>query len=405
MRGAIAYVGADKQIHLIGADGTGDRQLTLSPGSNPLLWGQPGLRPTSHTWPGWSPDGQRLICFELPDGEDLSDPVRVQVLDVDGLRQQELLSISGRLPVYAAWSPTGDGALILSQEQDHLSLGWVALDRPGELRLIEEGAPLFFSWHPHPGRVLIHVGEVHRGAGPRGRLVVRDVRGRQPDELLPQHPGNYCVPIPAGDHLVQVDTSTPDRPGEVNRLLRTRLDGSEPRALLEFSGLGAIVPAPERGAVIFSAAPDGESTPYRGATLIPLDGGGPRRLMDQDCLAFFWSPIGALVYARVLPEANCLSWSCVLPGGEPRELARFWPSREMLFYLHFFDQFSRSHSLLSPDGSTLVFCGRLLGGGDALPGRPGSDGEGSRVLLADIVSGELRAIARGSSACFSPVSR
>lgn len=415
MQHQIAYVGEDNQIHTVGADGGGHHQLTMSLGSNPLLtWGQPDLSATAHTWPTWSPDGQRLICFELPGGEDVSGPVRVQVVDIDGLRQVEMLSVSGRLPIYAAWDPAGDGAAILFQDQDYLVLGWARPDQPGELRILEEGAPLFFNWHPHRGRVLIHVGEVNHGPSPaqRGRLVIRDVDGRQPDELLPQRPGNYCVPILVGDRLVQVDTTTPDNPGAVNRLLSTNLDGTDERSLLEFSGLGALIPVPGRSAVVFSAAPDGESTPYRGATLIPLDGGPLHRLMEDDCLAFFWSSIGALIYARVLKEENCVTWNRVYPGDEPQEIARFWPSREMLFYLHFFDQFSQSHRLLSPDGARLVFCGRLIGGDDevldapARAGRPGSRSEdASRVLVADVLSGKVQAIARGSFACFSPVSR
>ena len=418
----IAYVGGDNQIHTVASDGTSHTQLTLSLGANPLLtWGQPALEETAHTWPTWSPDGQRLICFELPDGDDVSGPVRVQVVEADGLRQIEMLSISGRLPIYAAWNPDGEGAAILLQDEEQLVLGWARPDEPGRLRILEEGAPLFFSWHPSEGRVLIHVGESSGGRTP-GRLIVRDVGGQLPDELLPQRPGNYCVPILVGDRIVQVDTTTPDNPGAVNRLLNTGLDGSDEKNLLEFSGLGALSSVPGRDAVVFSAAPNGEGTPYRGATLIPLDGGPLNRLMEEDCLAFFWSvAAGALIYARVLKEENCVTWNRVVPGGAPEEVARFWPSREMLFYLHFFDQFAQSHSLLSPDGGRLVFCGRLLDGDDEPPEHPGpawsvsttgieeNGEETSRVLVADLTKTPVgpvavRAIASGSFACFSPVS-
>ena len=418
----IAYVGVDNQIHTVAPDGSAHAQITLSPGANPLvMWGQPALEETAHTWPTWSPDGQRLICFELPDGDDVSGPVRVQVVDADGVRQIEMLSISGRLPIYAAWAPDGAGAAILLQDDEQLVLGWARPDTPGHLRILEEGAPLFFNWHPSDGRVLIHVGEASGGQLP-GRLIVRDVGGKAPDELLPQHPGNYCVPLLVGERIVQVDTTTPDNPGAINRLLSTSLDGSDEKTLLEFSGLGALSNVPGRDAVIFSAAPNGEGTPYRGATLIPLDGGALHRLMEEDCLAFFWSEAaGALIYARVLKAQNCVTWNRVVPGDEPEELARFWPSREMLFYLHFFDQFARSHSLLSPDGERLVFCGRLLDGDDEAPEHPGpawsvstagaseSGNDTSRVLVAELTGASgtpaaVRAIAAGSFACFSPVS-
>jgi hypothetical protein len=402
LNGRIAYVGTDHQIHLIDADGGDYRQITLSLGDNPLLlWGRPSMPSSAHTWPTWSPDGRRLICFELPGGDDVSGPILVQVIDADGVRQVQMLAISGRLPIYAAWSPDGAGAAILLQEEDHLALGWASPDNPGRLRILEEGSPLFFSWHPTDHRPLIHVG----GLTGRSRLIYRDVSGGLPDEVLPQLPGNYCVPIVVGDRLVQVDRSR-----SVNRLVSTDLSGEDERLLLEFTGLGALAPAPGEDAVVFSAAPGGEGHPYRGATLLYLDGRPPARLTEDDCFAFFWSrALSALIYARVLNEERCVTFNRCDVGGEPEEIARFWPSREMQFYLRFFDQFIMSHSLLSPEGDVLVFSGRLIGADEDPPRsrRHGSEprGDDPHILVADLRRrGEIHPIASGSFACFSPVS-
>ena len=43
--------------------------------------------------------------------------------------------------------------------------------------------------------------------------------------------------------------------------------------------------------------------------------------------------------------------------GKSTALSIFFPSRDMIYYLNFFDQFARSHSLWSPDGHYLAFAG------------------------------------------------
>ncbi|MCB9758321.1 MAG: PD40 domain-containing protein [Alphaproteobacteria bacterium] len=386
----IAYTGPDRQLHLIGADGRDATQLTLDLSRNPLLvWGRPELSSSAWSWPSWSPDGQRIACFELPDGDDVSRPARVHVLDTDGVRQIELVSLSGRIPIYCFWRPDGQGLAILMQSEDQLVLGYAALDQPGQLRILEEGVPLFFAWAPDGRRVLIHTGVLNQPGS--SRLVMRDSQGRMPDEILPQTPGNFCTPVFVGRRLVQVE-----RRGTVNRLLVSDEAGGGARSLLEFQGLGAVVPVPGSRRVAFSAAPAGQGSPYRGVTLVDVETGALQRLTEDDCLAFFWSEArGQLLYARVDTAENCLSWHGARVGEEPVTLCRFWPTREMLFFLHFFDQFSLSHSLLSPDGGTLVFAGHLTGGA--------TDRASARVWVLDLATDEApRELARGGFGCFEP---
>jgi len=385
----IAYIGADGQVHVSDQDGADHRQLTLSVAQNPLLvWGRPDLALTNHAWPTWSPAGHNLLCFEYPEGEQASGPARVHLLDLDGVRQVELLAVEGRVPIYAAWHPDGSGVLVLMQAEDRLTLGWVSHDEPGRLRVLEEGAPLFFHF-VHDRRLLIHA-----GTGSDARVVVRDLDGRRPDVPFPEPPGNYCVPIVLDERVVHVV-----RRGRTNTLVHSDHEGNDTQDILDFTGLGAVVPVPGKSQVVFSAAPEGEGTPYRGATLVDLESGEVTRLTDDDCLAFFWSPRGrALIFAKVLQEANCIAWNQVSPGGDAVELARFWPSREMLFYLHFFDQFTLSHKLVSPGGDALVFAGRLMGR-DAPSGPP-------QVLVTslDTPSG-ARVVASGVFGCFAPEPR
>jgi hypothetical protein len=379
----LAVVGTDRQLHQVRLDGS-STQLTLSLADNPLLmWGQPNLQKGAWSWPTWSPDGERLACFELPDGDDVSGPARVFVLEKDGVSQRNLLELSGRIPIYLSWRPDGHGLAVLMQEEEELVLGYVAVDQLGKLRIIEEGVPLFFTWGPDRRRIL-----VHSATGQAGRVAIRDSEGRLPDQVLPQPPGNYCAPVVVGGRVVHVER----RPGS-NVLVSTNLDGDDVEELMEFEGLGAFVPAGEDH-VVFAAAPKGEGNPYRGATLVHIVTGETTRLHEEDSLAFFWSEPGhQLLYARVDTDDNCLAWCSARPNESTVTLCQFVPSREMLFYLHFFDQFVLSHQLVSPDGRHLVFSGHL----------PGSvDGPASVFVKPLRTEEPPRSVISGSFACFSP---
>ena len=102
-----------------------------------------------------------------------------------------------------------------------------------------------------------------------------------------------------------------------------------------------------------------------------------------------------MIYVGVDKTGNCLTWYSVRDNENPVELCRFWPSREMLFYLHFFDQFVRSHHLVSADGRFLVFSGHLHEDGPP---------EGPPKIQHQNVRGEapIRVVSAGFFACFCP---
>ncbi len=65
MKPRLAWVGVDRQIHVMDVEGQQRRQLTVSLASNPLLvWGRPDLMGAIYGWPCWDPSGQRVACFE-----------------------------------------------------------------------------------------------------------------------------------------------------------------------------------------------------------------------------------------------------------------------------------------------------------------------------------------------------
>jgi hypothetical protein len=119
------------------------------------------------------------------------------------------------------------------------------------------------------------------------------------------------------------------------------------------------------------------------------------RLTDDDILCFFWSDKGEqLVYIRMIPESNFLSWCSVRPNENPVELIQFRPSREMLYYLHFFDQFAETHQLISEDGRYLVFSGIIKS--EAPENKP-------QIYVLDLRGAQpLKCVGQGTFGCFEP---
>jgi TolB protein len=60
--------------------------------------------------------------------------------------------------------------------------------------------------------------------------------------------------------------------------------------------------------------------------------------------------------AAYLQETIRLAWSVIdIPTGSTRRYGSWLPTREMVYLLSFFDQFSQSHRIWSPDSRYLVF--------------------------------------------------
>lgn len=342
----VAIMGADHQIQLVDTDGRGRRPLTLPKVPSALArWGSYAGAGVSG-WPCWSPDGRWIACFQATN-EDMS-PNIVSVVEVDGVEERELVELNDAVPIYCRWHADSRLLAVLTQSEQELGLGVCDLEDLGGMRMIRQGVPLFFTWAPEGERLLMHVGSAE---GP-SQLVVHDLKAEVPELVLPDAPGSFCAPVYAAGRPVYVGA-------HLGRswLCVARRDGRRAVGLGAFEGLVAVLPDPVGPRVVVGAAPRGEGTPYQGLWLAPLDGGPIERLTEDPCMAFFWDPRGGrLVYATVDLMASCLRWHLLdLETRRSRELCPFWPSRELLFYLHFFEQFASSHSLVSADGRTLVF--------------------------------------------------
>ena len=343
----VAFVGGDRQIWTLRADGTDPRQMTFGEGPGAQTpWGVMESRDHS-AWPCWSPDGRWLSCFQTQVGSQGDGTVWLSVMEAEGVEEQRLSVIDDSIPIYTQWAPDSTRLAVLSQGESHLSLGVCALGELGEYRLMEEGIPLFFSWTLDAQRLLIHSGS----AGDT-RLMLRDVCGSEPDEVFRKSPGNFCAPLVVGNQAVFVGRDESHGVLCVSDWAGTRIEG-----ITGIEGLVAVVASACGRYLAFSGAPPGNRQPYQGLWIVDLETAKVSKISADGLMAFFWIPDGRglVVVTRGRGPAQLL-WSLQpVEGGDAQPLASFYPSLDQKFFLHYFEQFAVSHAPVSGDSGRLVF--------------------------------------------------
>lgn len=394
----IAFVGIDRQLHVLQADTGTQRQVTWSRVVGGLAGSSGAATPDGRSWPTWSPDGRWLACFRQA-GAPGEAPTEVIAVEVDGVEERVLLELDGEVPIYAQWSSDGSSLAVLSQADEELQL-WICTLDGATPRVVEHGVPLFFSWVPQKDAMVVHSGG---GAGRSGRIMLRAVGPEGEDVVFPTGPGTFCAPLMvAGDPPRVAFVSA--APGERSHVITANVDGGRPRHVATLRGLLAVVPDKEGRQLAIGSAMEGESTPYDGVWLGDAEGGPLHQVSTHPCMAFFWCRGGRrLVYASLDREAGCARWTRMdLGSPDPSdsvevELTPFWPTRDQLFLLHFFEQYAPSHAMVDPTGRWLVYASHPDPASDDPDTRP-------RILLIDLdqPDPEPQPIAFGRFAAFAP---
>jgi hypothetical protein len=164
-------------------------------------------------------------------------------------------------------------------------------------------------------------------------------------------PGNFCTPVPIGGELLYVA----HRGGNVE-LMAADAEGHA-RSLESVNGLVALVPAPDGVRVAYAVAhQDGE--PYRNLAILDPSTGIRTPLADEPLLAFFWSPAGDAIFgAQQAKDSPRVTWLRLGLDGTHLPLFEHLPTRDLAFWLRFFEQYCVSHPIIDPTGSHLVVGG------------------------------------------------
>ncbi len=376
----LAWLDAARRLRIRGADGT------EAPAFDGLTWGawaEPAEQEV-HSWPTWSTDGTRVASFRLA-RQDGAMACRVRVTDVQGIDAVEVCERMDRLPIYLQWSTDGTSLNILTQDGDLLVLEQAWLNAPGVLRQRLKGSPLFFQGARDA--LIAFVGEMVDDVQRPPALIVLGDDGRRLQ--LAGVPGNFCAPVVLGDEVayVCVDAGRPE-------LHVAPLGGGPTRKLRAADGLAALLPSPDGSKLAWSIAPDGTGQAYHGIELIDPWTGLSETVTREHLVAFFWLPDGSGLVTAQRTTDGTVAWSRVGLDGHTRVLGESFPTRDLRFYLRFFEQFALSHPLLSPDSAHLVVPGGWVGHDDPR-GTP-------HLWAIPTEGGEVEAIGEGVFATFAP---
>jgi len=363
----IVYVTTDHQVATIAPDGSGGKLLTN--------------QRQRFEFPAWSPDGSLVATI----GGD-----RVYVLqDVDESQSNENLAAiydnAEQSPFYLYWSPDSTQVSFLTNHPEGIALHLAGTGGgKANERLLAIGQPFYWDWTPGGEQILIHAGL----SGADARLALLDIVGSGGEEEIAQ-PGSFQAP----GYSVS---------GRFRAFAGLDVDGNSELVVQDEDGSTTLA-EPHLGQMAMSWSPSKDQLAFTSPSLGAFASNGPIRLFDpltgkirtlvqENVLAFFWSPNGQVIAYLTLPGSNDGNiqvsyrpnqdrfespkriqegqgsidlWVVNVESGYQRRLSFHVPSPTFAHqFLPFFDQYALSHSLWSPTSDALVI--PMIEDGDSL---------------------------------------
>lgn len=302
-----------------------------------------------YQWPMWSQDGQ-LAYFGFGPDYDLGVFVRAANGD-----SKQIFESEGDFFTYATWAPCPDAVcddltiLYTQQSTGQLATRRIQLDTDFTVSEISQGGPFYSDWSPDGSEMV--------WARFGTTLEIYDVESDTISQTLPEAQGFQAA----------ADWSPLD-----NRILAATLnaDGTSDLVIVDGEDRQVLVAGLEN-LIAFEWSPDTENVAYlnRGTgDLYILDSatGNEVKYLGNAITAFFWSPDSQKLAFLDIVEVNDgrelrqdelgLRWNVYeVSSDNLATYSGFNFTNDMVYYLNFFDQFSRSHSFWSPDSRYLVY--------------------------------------------------
>ena len=357
--GQIALVGADFNVYTYNFAAS---ELT------PLS--QDASRTRHYQWPTWSTDGRiAYFCCDLRVTNELNSEVFIAA---DGITEGVLAyEDEGSTVIYAYWSPANcsDGAncrdlALLVNDVTQGGLTIEMLRHQGTTttnRTIGAGSPFYYDWNSDGTRMVFHRNS--------RRIEVYDIAlSDYSTEFEEQTTGMFQAPAwsPVDNRILFAVQG--DARGQSNLVVA---DGATIETLV--SNI--------RGIVSFLWSPDGNYIAYRTfgsdeiGSVVVIDSRTGEEVTQSSVngiISFFWSPDSSKVAYLTFEERGAgnfaVAWSVLdIELNSNVKYSSFIPTYEMGYLLQYFDQFSSSHRLWSPDSRYLVYSEVLEADGGYTP--------------------------------------
>ena len=356
----LAILDADGNVVTIDPDGTDTLQHTRDASLG-----------VSYFQPTWAPDSSVIAVSRLE-----STAASIVVMPGSGEAGRSLDVESNAFYVY--WSAVADRLAYLSNSPTGLNLAIAEFGDEVTSRVIDTGAPLYFSWEPDGPGLATLIGQ--------RRFELRDVTdAEEPSELA--SPGAFQNPVwtDAGLLYVARERGTDylyigDPAGESQRLAiaAAPLIMTAPRS-------GARVAVQTAGEIdgVSAGLQTVEQLPLNRLVVVDTATGEFTELTSEPALAFFWDPAGAqLLILDTAPESRRLRWRIWGDDGLI-DVAEFFPAQTFVdSFLPFFGQYALSTTMWAPDGSAFAFAGLV--------------GDEAGVFVQSVAGGAPRKVADGT---------
>ena len=337
----IAYVDSSGQIKTVNPNGSSETRISPDLGF--------------FTWPMWSPDAGQIAFSGTSRTESGSGPLELYVYDLDEDKPSVIYTNDPRMgpilsgmPHYPIWAPDSSRLAFMASEPQGLTL---LLDDPKDdvaPDVLVRNSPLYASWSGDSIHLLVHSGFDHLLVDVGGEVRVTDLGIRA---------ARYRAPAwwPSGNRMAFVSE---DDAGK-SRLFVSDVDAGRRTLMAEVPGEAAFLWSPDGDSLAVAPSDFPGGILYRGVALFSPDGNRQPLDIDEDVIAFFWSPDSTmLAYVTPTETRGVVSWNVFdVADGSRWRLVDFIPSPGQVTLFRFFDQFA--HSPWSPDSDSLVFSGNL----------------------------------------------
>ncbi len=361
--GLIAYVGSDGNVYTVDQGGKNPAQIT---DDAKLVQGDFHY----YEFPMWSPDGKSLAFHGISGTSETDVKGAVYTSDSEGQNLVEAYASDKHVPIFLSWSPDSTKVLFIATIAG--GGGFVLNSVPavgGDVQVLDVGSPYYWDWLPDSSAVIAHAGGA-KSQNDEARLALLMIDDDVIEDALALKPALFQSPAlsPDGSKLL---LAVEDDEGK-NTLVMTDALGNVQNVVATLDGPVAFAWSPDGKRVAYIAGDRSSQVTIGKLNFVEL-GDEPKTVAadQEDVAAFFWAPDGKQVVYFVpvqvtsTPEPGSDSSAANVQlylkmyvteatSGKSKLIATFAPTQDFLRTIPYFDQYSRSTTIWSPDSQNLV---------------------------------------------------